>query len=425
MAALVDHPGTHNARPQAGTAHADQARAEQAHAEPSRGARGPRVLLLTDTLADVNGVSRFIRDMGRHARLTGHDLRIVTSTRLPLPEEPNIANLVPRAATSMPAYKNLEIVAPPFRRVRRLIERERPDLLHISTPGPVGVAAWWAGRRLRIPLVGVYHTDFPAYVDHLMDDRALAYATASFMRWFYRPFRLVFTRSQDYADALRGMGLPGERLKRLIPGTDTDAFHPRFADRGIWARHGLDPRSVKCLFVGRVSLEKNMPLLMTVWRGVQARAQAEGLNADLVIVGDGPYRAPMEQALGTSTGGVHFLGFRHGEELATLYASSDLFVFTSVTDTLGQVVLEAQASAVPVLVSDQGGPKEVVRAGETGLVLPAADGRAWIEAVVSLIRDDARRAAMGRAAHAYAQTMSIRRSFEHFWAEHEAAAIAR
>lgn len=385
-----------------------------------RSPRGLRVMLLTDTLADVNGVSRFIRDMGTQALEHGKDLTIVTSTRLPLPPQPNFVNIVPRLATSMPAYKNLEVVTPPFRRVRQLVRKYRPDLLHVSTPGPVGVAAWWAARRLRIPMVGVYHTDFPAYIDHLMDDKALAYATAAFMRWFYRPFRLIFTRSQDYADALMAMGLKRERLKRLFPGTDTHAFHPRFADRSIWSRHGLSEPSVKVIFVGRVSVEKNMPLLVKVWRTVQMRLIERGLKADLVIVGDGPYRATMEQQLGTGQNGVHFLGFRHGVELSTLYASSDVFAFPSVTDTLGQVVLEAQASAIPVLVTDEGGPKEVIRNGETGLVLDADAPNAWVDAIIELVADRARLRRMGDAAHAYAQSMSIGRSFEEFWAEHEA-----
>lgn len=382
--------------------------------------RALRLMLLTDTLADVNGVSRFIRDMGHQALNHGKDLRIVTSTRLDLPLEPNYVNIVPRLATSMPAYKNLEVVTPPFRRVFELVRAYKPDLLHVSTPGPVGMAAWWAARRLRIPMVGVYHTDFPAYVDHLMDDQALAYATATFMRWFYRPFRLIFTRSQDYADVLVGMGMRRERLRRLFPGTDTSVFHPRFVDRSLWREHGLDPASVKVIFVGRVSVEKNMPLLMKVWRTVQIRLVEHGLKADLVIVGDGPYRAPMEQQLGTGDGGVHFLGFRHGVELSRLYASSDLFFFPSVTDTLGQVVLEAQASAIPVLVTNVGGPQEVIRNGETGLVLDAENPRAWVEAVIGLVADRAKLRQMGLAAHEYAQTMSIERSFVDFWREHEA-----
>jgi len=118
---------------------------------------------------------------------------------------------------------------------------------------------------------------------------------------------------------------------------------------------------------------------------------------------------------------VVFLGFRHGEELSALYASSDLFVFPSVTDTLGQVVMESQASGLPVLVSDVGGPKEVVEEGRTGFVLPADKPELWAEHIVSLAMDAAKRRAMGDAAHEAMQRLSIERSFEHFWSVHEIA----
>lgn len=140
----------------------------------------------------------------------------------------------------------------------------------------------------------------------------------------------------------------------------------------------------------------------------------------LVVVGDGPYRARMEQELAGCR--AVFAGFRHGRELSAIYASSDLFVFPSATDTLGQVVMEAQSSGLPVLVSDRGGPREVLREGQTGLVLPASSPGPWAEAIRALLADDARRLAMGRAAHESIQPMTIRHSFDHFWELHERAA---
>jgi glycosyltransferase involved in cell wall biosynthesis len=116
---------------------------------------------------------------------------------------------------------------------------------------------------------------------------------------------------------------------------------------------------------------------------------------------------------------AHFLGFRHGRELSEIYASSDLFVFPSTTDTLGQVVMESQCSGLPVIVTDRGGPKEVVRDGETGFVLPAASAHAWATAVGTLVRDEARRKSMGAAAERAVRPMSIAASFDQFWSVHE------
>jgi hypothetical protein len=115
------------------------------------------------------------------------------------------------------------------------------------------------------------------------------------------------------------------------------------------------------------------------------------------------------------------VGFRYGEELAKIYATSDLFVFPSTTDTLGQVVMESQASGMPVIVTDEGGPKEVVLDGVTGRVVPAADTEGWVRAVVESCSDHATRGRMGASAHQFMQEFSMERSFEHFWQVHEQA----
>ncbi|MFN0010924.1 MAG: glycosyltransferase family 4 protein [Phycisphaerales bacterium] len=382
-----------------------------------------RLMLLTDTLADVNGVSRFILDVARAAHERARDLTVVTSTRMACPSLPNIVNIPPLLAARMPRYEQLEAVLPPMRRIFDMVILHRPDAVHLSTPGPVGIAGWWAARRLRIPIVGIYHTDFPAYIAHLFDDDALTWTSTAAMRWFYKPFAKVMTRSAQYARVVKDLGIRCSRIRSLRPGTDTQAFHPRHADRSIWRTiPGCDPQSVKVLFVGRVSVEKNLPFTARIWAAVSNQLRRAGPGtptAELIIVGDGPYRREMEAALQGMN--AHFLGFRLGAELSRLYASSDLFLFNSLTDTLGQVVLEAQASGIAVLVSDFGGPQEVTRNGTTGLVLPGNNQQAWVDALVALITDRPRLRSMGLAAREYAQTMSIDASFDHFWEVHEQA----
>jgi glycosyltransferase involved in cell wall biosynthesis len=144
-----------------------------------------------------------------------------------------------------------------------------------------------------------------------------------------------------------------------------------------------------------------------------------GLDAELVLVGDGPYRAQMESELKSTR--ARFLGFKHGPELSRLYASSDLFLFPSITDTLGQVVMESQASGLPVIVTDQGGPKEVVIDGATGFVLPHDKPDLWVARIVSLAVDEPLRRRMGAAAHQHMQGFSLAHSFDHFWEVHEHA----
>lgn len=382
-----------------------------------------RILLFTDTLGDVNGVSRFIQNIAERAHRTlpaGRSLHVITSTRFATPDWPNIHNVPPTYARAMPKYEQLELAIPPRAAVRSLAERLRPDVVHISTPGPVGTLGRHIARRLGVPILGTYHTDFPAYIDHLFDDRVLTWTTTQAMRWFYRPFERVFTRSDDYAASLVALGIARERIIRLLPGIDVELFHVRRREAGVWHGTGVAAESVKVLYVGRVSVEKNLPLLTRVWPDVHRAAAASGVDARLVVIGDGPYLKPMRETLDGL--GAHFLGFRHGEELATLYASADLFVFPSTTDTLGQVVMEAQASGLPVLVTDRGGPKEVVRDGHTGIVLPAEDASAWTRAMLGLILDRSRRERMGQQAEAFIRPMSIQHSFEHFIEEHALAA---
>jgi glycosyltransferase involved in cell wall biosynthesis len=378
--------------------------------------RPMRVSLFTDTFYDINGVCRFIQNVAERAHESGRDLEVITSTRKTGALMPNVYNFEPAFAMKLPKYDNLDMCLPPVMKILRHLDQHQPDVIHISTPGPVGCVGFLAAKMLRIPVLGVYHTDFPAYIDRLFDDYGMTSLCQKFMRFFYKPFSAIFTRSDDYVDALAGLGLPRERMVSLMPGFDASVFHARHRDPAVWGRLGLPERSVKVLYVGRVSVEKNMPFLSGVWKSVRKRLKDAGVDAHLVIVGDGPYREKMEAELRGKD--AAFLGFRHGAELSAIYASSNLFVFPSTTDTLGQVVMESQGSGLPVIVTDQGGPKEVVEHGRTGFVLSAADADAWVEHLTTLITDHARRAEMGAAAHQSMQRYGLEHSFEHFWDVH-------
>ncbi len=387
-----------------------------------------KVALFTDTLGDVNGVSRFIRNVAARAGATGRELTVFTSTRFETPTAGNIRNYEPVFAAKMPRYEQLEWALPPALKMLREVDALQPDVVHVSTPGPVGCVGFVAAKMLRAPLVGVYHTDFPAYIDHLFDDPAYTAVTTWFMRAFYTPFSCLFTRSDEYGASLVKLGVQRDRLATLRAGIDTDAFHVKHEDRGVWGRvecvdgARVSSSAVKAIYVGRVSVEKNLPMLARVWKKVSERAASAGIPAgglELIVVGDGPYRKPMQEELEGCAMPARFLGFRHGRELSAIYASSDFFVFPSTTDTLGQVVMEAQSSGLPVIVTDVGGPKEVVDHDLTGFVLGATDERAWVEGILRLATDSEKREGMGRAAHTRMARHSIEASFEHYWSQHE------
>src|ERR1051325_574423 len=177
-----------------------------------------RVLLFTDTLGDVNGVSRFIRNAAEQAERTGRDLTVVTSTRFEVPRARNIINVEPLTAMKMPRYEHLEMVWPRLGALMGVARRVRPDVVHISTPGPVGCAGWGAARVPRVPRVGVYHTDVPAYVEHVFGHATLTGLTGWFMHRFYGPFGAVFARSEEYVEAVARLGVPRGRVVPLRAG---------------------------------------------------------------------------------------------------------------------------------------------------------------------------------------------------------------
>lgn len=375
----------------------------------------PRLALFTDTLGDVNGVSRFINDILDQSHAAARPLHVLTSTRFPTRPLPTVHNLPPLLARPMPGYPQLELAVPRVRALLRCVRAIEPDVIHVSTPGPVGLVGVLASRLLRVPLVGTYHTDFPAYVADLFgDDPAFNALARGAMRCIYRRFDTIFTRSDDYARTLHALGVHPRSTPRLRPGIRLDRFTPQFRDFSIWPALGVSPGSLKFLYVGRLSLEKNMPMLVRIWHAAEDALRARGIGADLILVGDGPYRDTMQRELPDA----HFLGFRHGTELSTLYASSDVFLFPSVTDTLGQVVMEAQASGLPALVTNVGGPQEIVRHERTGFVLSSHEVGAWVAAIAALATDAPRRAAFAAAAHDHLQSYSIAASFEHFWNVH-------
>jgi glycosyltransferase involved in cell wall biosynthesis len=197
----------------------------------------------------------------------------------------------------------------------------------------------------------------------------------------------------------------------IQPGVNTDKFNQAHRNPNLFI--DLNVREpLRLLYVGRVSVEKNLPLLVDAFRQLCRQRN----DAALIVAGDGPYLAEMKKKLAGTP--VYFLGFQNDAQLGALYAGSDLFVFPSRTDTLGQVVMEAQSSGIPVLVSNEGGPKEMMEDGLTGMVLPATDSRLWAATIDLLLSDESRRRRMSHQATLRAKQYSLERTFEAFWADH-------
>lgn len=241
----------------------------------------------------------------------------------------------------------------------------------------------------------------------MTDDRFLESLAWSYMQWLYGQVDTVFVNSEQYRKCWIDRGFAPEKLKILPRGLDTDLFQPARRDPASWQRFGANGSGVRLLYVGRISREKDLDVLAAAYDKVRAAGQP----VQLFLVGHGPYSEELATALPDAV----FLGYLTGEPLAIAYASADIFVFPSTTDTFGNVVIEAQASGLPVIVSDVGGPKELVEDGVNGLVTKAHDVEDVARAITLLASDQKMRTRMGEKARQSVVDRSWPGAFQKFW----------
>jgi glycosyltransferase involved in cell wall biosynthesis len=361
----------------------------------------------TDTLEDVNGVATTIRKMGAAGAAAGKELVVVTSRgNLQLSDIP-IKNFPPIGEFELPEYELQKLSFPPILQMLDYVQRERFTEIIISTPGPVGLTALLAAKMLNLQSSGIYHTDFPQYVRILTEDSFLESVAWGYMHWFYGQLDTVFVNSEEYRQSWIKRGFDASKLKILPRGLDTELFQPARRDSAFFEKFGASNGQIRLLYVGRISREKDLDLLADAYR----RLREEGLPVQLFVVGHGPY----SEALAKSLPEAFFTGYLKGTELATAYASADVFVFPSTTDTFGNVILEAQASGLPVVVSDSGGPKELVADKANGMITRSHDVEDLTRAIRALVTDRALRERMANSARDSVIDRSWPRAFAKFW----------
>ncbi len=359
----------------------------------------------TDTLEDVNGVANTIRRLTSACVQEGRDITVVTSrSEIHINDIP-IKNFTPAGEFELPEYELQKLSFPPILPMLEYIQREGFSELIISTPGPVGLIALLAAKMLGIRTSGIYHTDFPQYVRILSEDSALETLTWNYMRWFYGALDLVYVNSEGYRRAWIDRGIAPDKLRILPRGLDTALFHPSRRDRDYWRRHGVADGKLVLLYVGRISKEKNLDVIASAW------IKAPMDNAALAFVGDGPYLKELKECLPDAA----FTGYLAGLELAQAFASADVFLFPSTTDTFGNVVLEAMASGLPAVVSDEGGPKDLVVQGVTGFITRALNADDFRSSTAELVSHPALLAKMRAAAFDSVQNRDWAEAGRQFW----------
>ena len=357
-------------------------------------ARALRIAVVTEPYPpEVNGVAATIFCCVEGLRARQHQVQLVR----PRQDVADVSRDVLLRGLPIPRYPHLKMGLPATRALVRLWTLSRPDLVHIVTEGPLGWSALKAARKLRLPVSSDFRTNFHAYGQHYglgwLHKPLMAY-----LRTFHNRCDLTMVPTESLRQQLAGKGL--ERLRVVGRGVDAHLFDPARRSEALRAAWGARAETPVVVHVGRIAPEKNLGVLMDA---VQAM-RAIDPRVLLVMVGDGPLRAELERKWQGQ--GVVFAGARTGADLATHYASGDIFLFPSVTETFGNVTPEAMASGLAVLAYDYAAAARLIRHGHNGLLAGFDDAPAFVAqaaqlarapAHVACLREQARQAATALA----------------------------
>ncbi len=344
------------------------------------------IAFVTETFPpEVNGVAMTVGRLVGGLRERGHRVSVIRP-RQGAGDEGN-AHETPLPGLPLPGYPGLRFGLPAGRRLARQWRQQRPDLVHVVTEGPLGWSAVSVARRLGIPVTSGFHTNFDRYSVHY----GLGWmrpAVAAYLRTLHRRTRATMVPTAALAADLAGEGVPGVRV--VGRGVDTTLFDPGRRNAGLRASWGVVEDGPACLYVGRLAAEKNLALAEKSFAAIQVWHP----QAKMIWVGDGPEIKRLINQYPEH----HFAGTRLGEDLARHYASADLFIFPSLTETYGNVVAEAMASGLPVVAYRSAAAAELIVPERNGQVASPGDERAFVEAGLWLLEDRERLGAISEQA---------------------------
>ncbi|WP_319559649.1 glycosyltransferase [Marispirochaeta sp.] len=337
-----------------------------------------RILWFTDTLTELNGVAITVQEIGWIAHAMKKEIRIAAAVdpddRKNLP--PNLMVIPSIGSLPLPHYEKLKLRVPSLLATLKLINDYDPDEIFISTPMTIGLTGLAAARLLNIPAVAIHHTDSTMQVRKIVDDITITNYVEAYMKWFHSACDKTLVNTREYAEILKKRGYRMHQVDLFRRGVNTNLFKPQAGARSVMAEKYGIREGINLLYAGRISRDKSIDLVADCF--LSLKQEFPGLN--LIIAGEGPYADELLQRVKQEEH-IHFLGRVDHDLMPIVYAASDLFLFPSVTDTFGRVVAEAQACGVPTIVSNEGGPQEIVADGKTGAVVTTQSAEAWIDAV--------------------------------------------
>jgi len=359
------------------------------------------VAVFTDNDFDkINGVTTTSR-AALQSSPPGIHLRVYTAAQWPVESEKYLA--VRSIGIPIPFYTEMQVYMPRLREFLRHARADRIDLVHLTTPGPIGLAALFVARRLRLPLVGSFHTDLAAYATLLSGCPWLGSLMREYMRWPYGRCARVLVPSQHTRELLIQAKSKPDRIDVWPRGVDTTLFCPSKRSQPLRDSWHVSDRRPALLYVGRLSREKGLLKLPAMSNCLHRL----GIQHRIIIAGDGPLLATLRELLPDAV----FTGALPRERVAEVFASADCFVFPSAPDTAGNVVLEAQASGLPVVVSSSGGPRENMVTGRTGVVCHSDDLRDWAQEIAAMLVQS-NHGRLSHEARMYALTRTWERALE-------------
>ncbi len=316
----------------------------------------------------------------------------------------------PEAEQNVPMYKipsvqfplnnDYRVALPGQKQIKEKLEQFRPDILHFNSPCSLGYAAIKYGKTHNIPVVATYHTHFASYARYYRI-KMLERFSWSYFRNIYNSCEKLYVPSEPLVDELQTHRIAN--LQYIPHGVDTNVFHPRFRNKSWKSDIGIRNKFA-LLFAGRLVWEKDLKILAATYRLLRAKRN----DFTFVIAGDGPARNELERMMPESI----FLGFQSGDNLSQTYASSDLFVFPSTTETFGNVTLEAMASGLPPVCANKGGASGIIKHGITGFLTKPRNAEEMADKIELLLDHPEQRAEMAKQAFLYGQEQTWEKSLE-------------
>ncbi len=345
-----------------------------------------RYTIVTETYPpEVNGVALTVQGLEQGLRARGHEVALVRPRQAG--EQDGAAHELLVRGAPLPRYPGLRFGLPATRCLLHAWRAAPPDALYVATEGPLGWSALRAARRLGIPAATGFHTRFDEYMRNY-GAALLAPVALHWMRRFHNGGDATLVPTRELAQFLRAQRFG--HVVQLPRAVDTQLFDPRRRDATLRAAWGLSERGLAVIYVGRIAPEKNLSLAVRAFRALQQLRP----DARFVWVGDGPARGPLAR----DNPDFIFCGLQRGEAVARHFASGDLFVFPSHSETFGNVTLEALASGVPTVAFDYGAARETLRHNVAGAAITDGDDAGFVTACVRIGGDDTLRGAMRLAA---------------------------